>query len=139
MGIKHTYSGEDQKFDVLDAGTYPATIIEAIEKVSKNGNDMIEIVFEVEGGHRIYDYLVFTEKTAFKVDAFLSATGKAPEKGKEVEIVADELVGVELSIEVEVEPASGPYDAKNKVVRYVSSKVAPSSAAKAGKKESDPF
>ena len=119
MGIKHTYSGEDQKFDVLDAGTYPATIIEAIEKVSKNGNDMIEIVFETEGGHRIYDYLVFTEKTAFKVDAFLSAIGKAPEKGQEVELVADELVGVELNIEVEIEPANGPYEAKNRVAQYV--------------------
>ena len=119
MGIKHTYSGEDQKFDVLDAGTYPATIIEAIEKVSKNGNDMIEIVFETEGGHRIYDYLVFTEKTAFKVDAFLSAIGKAPEKGQEVELVADELVGVELNIEVEIEPANGPYEAKNRVSQYV--------------------
>ena len=117
--IKHTYSGEDQKFDVLDAGTYPATIIEAIEKVSKNGNDMIEIVFETEGGHRIYDYLVFTDKTGYKVDAFLSAIGKAPEKGQEVELVADELVGVELSIEVEIEPADGPYDAKNKVSQYV--------------------
>jgi len=117
--IKHVYSGEDQKFDVLDAGTYPATIIEAIEKVSKNGNDMIEIVFETEGGHRIYDYLVFTDKTGYKVDAFLSAIGKAPEKGQEVELVADELVGVELSIEVEIEPADGPYDAKNKVSQYV--------------------
>ena len=119
MGIKHTYSGEDQKFDVLDAGTYPATIIEAIEKVSKNGNDMIEIVFETEGGHRIYDYLVFTEKTAFKVDAFISAIGKAPQKGKEVELTADELVGVELNIEVEIEPANGSYAAKNKVARYI--------------------
>ena len=139
MGIKHTYSGEDQKFDVLDAGTYPATIIEAIEKVSKNSNDMIEIVFETEGGHRIYDYLVFTEKTAFKVDAFISAIGKAPEKGQEVELVADELVGVELSIEVEIEPANGPYDAKNKVARYaVAGKAAPS-VRKDGKKENDPF
>jgi len=119
MGIKHTYSGEDQKFDVLAAGTYPATIISAVEKVSKSGNDMIELILETKGGNHIYDYLVFVENAAFRVDAFISAIGKAPQKGKEVELTADELVGVELNIEVEIEPANGSYAAKNKVARYI--------------------
>jgi hypothetical protein len=127
MAIKHTFGNKDNIPDLMEPGVYPATIIDAEEKVSKSsGNDMIEIVWELDNGLRVYDYLVFSEKTAFKVDTLLKATGNAPDTaGVNVELAADEMVGWRAFVELRVEPAEGSYAAKNKVARYVTDKGQP--------------
>jgi len=131
MGVKHTFNNLDARPDKVEPGIYPATIKSAEEKVSKNGNDMIDITWELENSLWVYDHLVFTTKTGFKVDTFLKAIGKTPPKGvgAEVEIVADELVGLRAFIELGIEPAEGPYDERNKVNRYVTDKGVPPTGA----------
>ena len=48
MPITHTFNDLDARPDKVEPGVYPATIIKAEEKVSKQGNDMIDIVWELE-------------------------------------------------------------------------------------------
>jgi len=125
MPIKHTFGDEDNRPDAMPPGVYPATIKSAEEKVSKSsGNDMIEIVWQLENGLTIFDYLTFGPKTLFKVDTFLKATGHAPEKGKEVEINAEDIIGRRafLDLRVEDEPQ---YGKKNKVNKYVTDRGIP--------------
>jgi hypothetical protein len=91
--ITHKFSGEDNRPDVVEPGVYPATIKGAREGISKAGNEQIELVWELESGHVIYDYLTFTAKTGFKIDSFLKSIGMAPAKGAEIEIDAGDLIG----------------------------------------------
>lgn len=63
---------------LLPIGEYPFEVIEAKDKVSKNGNQMIELKVEVfileENASRfVFDYLM--EKMAFKLRHFCAATG----------------------------------------------------------------
>jgi len=125
MPITHTFNDLDARPDKVEPGVYPAIIIKAEEKVSKQGNDMIDIVWELENKLWIFDHLVFTPKTGFKVDTFLKSIGKAPTKGEDVEIVADELVGCRAFIELGIEPANGPYDERNRIDHYVTDKGVP--------------
>ena len=41
----------------------------------------------------MFDRLIFTEKSAWRVDAFLASTGREIVDGEEVEITADDLIG----------------------------------------------
>ena len=132
MSIKHQFGNEDARPDVAEAGEYAATIKSAEEKTSKNGNSMIELLWELENGCTIFDYLVFTPKTATKVDSFLKSIGIAPEKGAELDIVAEALEGKRAYIDVEIEPANTDEDtgkviwpAKNKVAWYLYDKGIP--------------
>ncbi len=135
MSVHHTFNDLDNRPDCVTPGQYPATIIKAEEKLSKQGNDMIALTWELNGNKLwVFDHIVFLPTSAWKVDTFLKAIGHAPEKGKEVEIKADELVGCKAILELEVEPAAGTYPAKNKVAKYL----APTSAPQE-KQSDEPF
>ena len=55
--------------------------------VSRSGNEMLKITMEdVDSGTQITDFLFFTEKSAWKTDAFLKCFGVAPKKGEEFEL-----------------------------------------------------
>lgn len=45
----------------LPKGRYPALVSEATPGQSKGGNEMVTVVFEVQGGKRIWDYLTLSE------------------------------------------------------------------------------
>jgi hypothetical protein len=69
---------EIQREGLLPIGEYPFEVIEAKDKVSKNGNQMIEVKVEVfnldeDTSRFIFDYLM--EKMAFKLRHFCAATG----------------------------------------------------------------
>ncbi len=69
---------EDRSHVLLPKGSYQFSIvrIDAIEN-SKNGNPMMPIQIEVEGPNGaialVYDRLVFTEKTKWKIDQFMKS------------------------------------------------------------------
>ena len=83
-------------------GLYCVEIIAAKEKTSKSGNEMFELKLEVrpEGGGsgpKFFDWLVLSESTAWKMDQFLAAAGKHPGEGVEVDVDADDLIGLLLT------------------------------------------
>ena len=75
-------------------GDYLVTVIEASETFSKAGDEMIKLKLEVEEhGVRLYDYLVATESSFWKIDTFRKAIGEAVVEGEEVELSASDLEG----------------------------------------------
>jgi hypothetical protein len=126
MPIHHTFNDEDNRPDFVEAGVYPATIIEAEEKLSKSsGNEMIELRWRLDSpAPLVFDYLTFGEKMGWKVDTFLKSTGTQPEKGKEVEIEAEKLVGIRAFVQLAVEDDNRG-GKRNKVAKYITDKGQP--------------
>lgn len=79
MRFAHKTEAEITAAGLWPAGEYDFEVKDAAEKESKTGNDMIELqvnVFDAEGNRTtIFDYLVHTEKAAYKVRHFAEATG----------------------------------------------------------------
>lgn len=121
------YTGADEapaKRDwTVPSGIYEATILEATEKISKSsGNAMIEIKWELEGETpaHIFDYLTFTEKTAYRIDQFLAATGHAPEVPGDVTLNAADMHGWSAVVKVVLEPDTrDATKMRNKIVKYL--------------------
>ena len=91
-------TASNDRFLVPD-GVYEIECIDAREKTSKGGNPMIELNWQIVGengdhGPKFKDWLVMSEAVAWRIDAFLTAIGKHPGEGVEIELDADELIGV---------------------------------------------
>lgn len=114
--------------EAMEAGLWPRAlhdfeVIDALEKVSRTGNDMIELnvaVFNSEGTkHRkLFDYLVDSEKTQYKVRHFASATGllKEYEAG---ELKAEDCKGKTGRCQLAIKAAENGYPAKNVIADYI--------------------
>ena len=70
----------------LTPGVHRLEVVEAVEKVSKSGNEMIEIKLQAESGGTIKDFLVFSTKAAFKIRQFLEAAGKKLQTGDRISL-----------------------------------------------------
>lgn len=108
---------------LLKRGLYDFEVIEATEKLSSTGNDMIELlnkVYDTEGRSRLLkDWLVETEGMAYKTRHFATTTGtlKDYEKG---ELRAADLVGKVGRCQVGIEKDKKLlYPDKNKIQDYV--------------------
>jgi Protein of unknown function (DUF669) len=87
-------------FTLLEPGEYNFQVLDASETHSQAGNDMIELKLDViskdkKSSSTVYDNLVFTEKAAWKINAFLKSCGMHPGEGREITIVPDEFIGWE--------------------------------------------
>jgi len=72
---------------LLPEGEYKVRFIDGEFMVARSGNEMLKITMEdVDSGAQVTDFLFFTEKSAWKTDAFLKCFGVAPKKGEEFEL-----------------------------------------------------
>lgn len=102
-------------------GEYSFEVAEAEDKTSAAGNEMLAIKLNVsteDTAHGVYDYLVRTGKTAYKLRHFADAVGMLPdyEKG---DLSADKVLGRTGKCKVAVQPEKDGYPAKNVVRDYV--------------------
>jgi hypothetical protein len=110
--MKYTSSNEAPKSYHLPAGDYDVTIVEASETVSRStGADMIKLTLEAEASDgattKVFDYLVASLSSAWKIDAFRRALGHEVIQGEPVELHADDLVGRTLRARLKVEEFNG--------------------------------
>lgn len=113
--MKYTPSDQPAKSYHLPAGDYPVTIVEASETVSRtSGASMIKLTLEANGPDdttdatiKIFDYLVASPSSAWKIDAFRRALGHEIVKGEAVELAAEDLVGRTLRARLKVEEYNG--------------------------------
>lgn len=113
-------SEEDCKnFELLDPGDYNLVVIEATDKTSKAGNDMIELVLEYMGEPRcrIWDYLLSTTKTMYKLRHFCDAAGLM-DKYEDGSLTSQDCVGVILVGCVRITKGKGEYRDKNSIADY---------------------
>jgi hypothetical protein len=109
--------------NLIPGGEYPFEVVSAEEQISKSsGNDMIKLVVGVsteDGGTRnIFDYLVGSEGSAYKVRGFAVATGHL-DKYDNGELKADEMVGWSGWCRVGIQKdKTGQYPDKNVIRDY---------------------
>ena len=121
--MKYTSSNEAPKSYHLPAGDYPVTIVEASETVSRStGADMIKLTLDAESpdgtqSTKVFDYLVASASSAWKIDAFRRALGHEVVQGEPVELAAEDLVGRTLRARLKVEEFNGR--ANNKVEAWL--------------------
>jgi hypothetical protein len=137
-------------YGLLERGQYRFKVEEAECAFSSKGNEMIEMKLAINGV-AVTDRLVFTGASAWRIDAFLRATGTAPAKGQDIDITDQFVIGLEGICELGVEKFTkqdGTDGFKNVVTRYIqnqaaptpapaSQPAAPAPAAKAGDKSED--
>lgn len=103
-------------------GEYQIKVIDAREAMSKAGNEMIEITFRIlhddgtEGG-KMYENLVFMEKTKWRVDQFVAACGKHPGEGKDFDLYPALMFGWTCRARIKIESYNGKD--RNKVDEYL--------------------
>lgn len=105
------------------AGVYDFEVSDATDKVSNKGNDMAELkvrVFNAEGNFRtVFDYLVDTENSAFKIRNFAAATGMLPEYERG-ELKAMDMLGRTGKCKLIIsKDKSGQYPDKNSIADYL--------------------
>ena len=130
--MKYTSSNDAPKSYHLPAGDYPVTIVEASETVSRStGADMIKLTLDADSpdgtqSTKVFDYLVASASSAWKIDAFRRALGHEVVQGEPVELAAEDLVGRTLRARLKVEEFNGR--ANNKVEAWLAPLAASSNA-----------
>lgn len=113
---------------LLDPGLYDFEVMEATDKESKAGNDMVELALRIEDpsgrGFKVLDWLVATDGGAYKVRHFAESTGLLAEYEKG-DMPAGVMVGKTGRCKLSIKPAEGQYRAKNAVADYVGGAVEP--------------
>jgi hypothetical protein len=111
--------------NLIEPGTYDFEVIDAQDKVSRAGNDMISITLRIWDNHgrerQVYDYLL--ESFPVKLKHFAKVTGLL-DKYELGEIVASDCLRRSGRVEViikpeEPNPSGGIYPAKNNVKDYL--------------------
>lgn len=120
-----------QSSNLLPPGTYDYEIRDASEETSAAGNEMIRVevfIFSQDGSRRlVWDYLVGSEKAAWKVRRFASSCGLLEQYEKGM-LIAPEIVGRTGKCVVAIRPARDQYPPQNTIRDYVKAAGAPSPA-----------
>ena len=92
----------------LEPGVYPVRVKNAVDKLSKHGNEMIELtIVPVSGGPELRDHLVFTPKAHWKIDVFLTAVGIPLNDGELISVEPEKLIGKTGEVCIDVEEVNG--------------------------------
>lgn len=108
---------------LLPKGNYAGVVQQAKEKRSSEGNDMIELVVDFEhpdNGRRVrvWDYLVPTDKAAWKLQHFAASAGIVAEYDAGT-MGAQDCEGCIVRCEVRIEKGKDGNEDRNKIVDYL--------------------
>ena len=126
----------------VEPGTYQVEIVNAMEKLSKAGNDMIKLICRVvmaDGtkGPELHEHLTFTEKAGWKIDQVREACGFAVVPGEEIDVQPDHFIGKTATVVLGEEDGADPGHRFNTLERWVSPKAAKAAPKTSPKAESD--
>jgi hypothetical protein len=120
MSYEYTYEERANGFTLLEPGNYIASVARAEFSTSQNGNKKVTLFVDVQGVE-VRDTLTFTAAAAWRIDQFLKATSRAPEKGAKVDVFdAETWAGAIGFVEIVHEAGTTNPDAKfNKVKSWL--------------------
>lgn len=111
-----------QSSNLWPDGEYDFEVKEAEEKEAKSGNDMFAMelwLYDQAGGRKvIFDYLVLSEKSAWKLRHFASSCGMISQYESGA-MMAGEMFGRTGRCTIGTQPAKDGFPAKNVVRGYV--------------------
>lgn len=116
-------------FQLLPVGDYDIEVIEAEERTSQKGNQMIALTLQARhpDGYdaRVWDYLVSTPAAVFKIRMFCEAAGleKQFESGR---LTAKDCLGAKTKARIIVEDGRDGFSDRNSVAEYVTRTDSPS-------------
>jgi hypothetical protein len=131
--IPEYISGTGASSEVLPDGSEWDFVCEnAKEKESANGNPMIELELRILGPHGekkglVYDHLVFSEKSFWKIDAYRQAVGENLIPGQQVIYNADDAIDGRGRLVLMIDSYQGRN--RNKVAYYITDHVRPTKTA----------
>lgn len=109
-----------QEENLIPQGTYDFEVVEAKDRVSKSGNDMIELklcVYDQNGSPRtVFDYLL--ESMSYKLKHFCDAVGLA-HKYTDGTLADHDCMGKAGKVMIIQQPPQNGYAAKNSVRDYI--------------------
>jgi hypothetical protein len=110
--MRYTTAKPSNPSIMLPPGEYTVRVIEAKEDTSKSGNDMLKLKFRViksngTEGPALFDNLVFTESSLWKVDQFLDACGQHPGEGVDFDLDPQSMVGWECKAKLKHDTYQG--------------------------------
>ena len=126
----------------VEPGTYQVEIVNAMEKLSKAGNDMIKLICRVvmsDGtkGPEVHEHLTFTEKAGWKIDQVREACGFAVVPGEAIDVQPDHFLGKTATVVLGEEDGADAGHRFNTLERWVSPKAAKAAPKTSPKAESD--
>lgn len=122
MRVEPKSEAEIQAMNLRQIGEYDFLVVDATDKLSAKGNEMVELKVQMEDSDgrnfTVFDYLVSIDSMAYKVRHFAETTGLIPqyEKG---DMAAEYMVGRTGRCKLGVQPAKGAYPSKNIISDYV--------------------
>lgn len=120
---------------LMEAGEYNGTVVEATEKVSGSGNEMIEIRIDLDtpsgGTYSVYDWLLGMDSMAWKLRHFAESANLVA-KYDAGELGAEDVQGSLIRCRIIVEKGDDEYGPRNRIKDYVErTSTAPAVAASA--------
>lgn len=113
---------EAQSSNLIAPGTYDYEVRDASEETSAAGNEMIKLevsIFTPDGSRRmVFDYLVGSEKAAWKCRHFAASCGLLEQYEKGL-LIAPEIIGRTGKCVIATQPARDQYPPKNTIRDYV--------------------
>lgn len=113
---------EIKYLNMLPEGEYNFLVIDAIEKVSKSGNEMIHLIIKItknNKNYQIHDYLMDTEKMSFKLRHCCESLGILS-KYELGEVSSKDFIDKKGSAKIIISvDKNGVYDSKNTVKDYL--------------------
>lgn len=104
--------------NILTAGRYLARCKSAVEKLSKSGSEMIEMIWEVEDNGGLFEVKSFlTPKMAWIIDQIKKSIGLDLEEGADAEITPEVLINKYLLVDVECAEYQG--QPQNSIRKYM--------------------
>jgi hypothetical protein len=131
---KITYTKQENKLFYIKPGDYVLEVVGYEVKYTQKGEDMIKLKLrEIESGVTVFENLVFSEKSAWKIDTFVTAAGLAGKVGEEVdfseEFLKTRVLGARCWAKVGDNPdKNDPKKIYNKVVQFCVDKQVPERA-----------
>lgn len=129
-------AGASGASSILPDGEYPFSVKACKLKTSSNGNEMFELILEFPMNCTVFDNLVFTDSSAWKIDQFRESIGHLIIPGK-INLNASDFIGQRGKAVLRIETWEGKK--RNKIEAYVPADVKKAfdkvkeAAAKAGR------
>ena len=109
-------------FELLPEGLYDAEVIEAEERTSQKGNQMIALTLQIPhpGGYeaRVWDFLVSVPAAVFKIRMFCDAAD-LDDAFKSGRLTAENCVGKKVKARIGVEEGRDGFGDRNTVHEYI--------------------